>query len=455
MGAREGKQSSIGGTVSFMLSAWRNPDARMFNTDMVLVLAAAALPWSTSIFTILMALWFVSLLFNIEPRSLASLMRRPACWLPVALFALALLGMLWSPATWSERIHAAGAVGKLLVLPLLLYHFARSPRGTWVMAGFLISCVLLMAMSFLVLYQPDLTLKQDIFTGEAFEPARGIFVKNYIDQSQEFALCAVALIYPIFHFFREGRTRLALLFCAVALGLLANMVFVTVSRTAMVTMPVMLAAFAVLHVRWRTSFLILSGLVLLALLAWTVSPSLRASTERFSRDYQAYKQSNEPTSIGLRIEYWTKSLRFIADAPLFGHGTGSTRALFERAKSGPEELVQAKVVSNPHNQTLAFAIQWGAVGVVILYAMWIAHLALFRGEGLMAWIGLLVVVQNMLTSLFNSHLIDFVPGWIYVLGVGIAGGTVLGARARSGIGHADAVSAASQPASENTSRPAT
>ncbi|TKW79083.1 MAG: hypothetical protein DI543_07055, partial [Bradyrhizobium icense] len=91
MGAREGQRSSIGATVSFMLSAWSNPDARMFNTDMVLVLAAAALPWSTSIFTILMALWFVSLLFNIEPRSLAALMRRPACWLPVALFGLAVL----------------------------------------------------------------------------------------------------------------------------------------------------------------------------------------------------------------------------------------------------------------------------------------------------------------------------------------------------------------------------
>jgi O-antigen ligase len=314
-------------------------------------------------------------------------------------------------------------------------------------------------MSFLVLYQPSLTLKEDVFTGLAYEPARGIFVKNYIDQSQEFALCAVALVYPIFRLFREGKSRLALLLCAVALGLLANMVFVTVSRTAIVTMPIMLAAFAVLHVRWRTSLLILSGLVLLALLAWTASPSLRASTERFSRDYEAYRQSGQPTSIGLRIEYWTKSLRFIADAPVFGHGTGSTRELFERAKSGPEELVQAKVVSNPHNQTLAFAIQWGALGVILLYAMWIAHLALFRGEGLMAWIGLLVVAQNMLTSLFNSHLIDFVPGWIYVLGVGIAGGTVLGAQAgryaSAGIDHADAVSAASQPASKDTARPAT
>jgi hypothetical protein len=39
-----------------------------------------------------------------------------------------------------------------------------------------------------------------------------------------------------------------------------------------------------------------------------------------------------------------------------------------------------------------------------------------------------VVVQNVFTSLFNSHLFDFHEGWMYVLGVGVAGGMVLGAR---------------------------
>ena len=48
----------------------------------------------------------------------------------------------------------------------------------------------------------------------------------------------------------------------------------------------------------------------------------------------------------------------------------------------------------------------------------------------MAWIGLMVVVQNFFTSLFNSHLFDFHEGWMYVLGVGVAGGAVLGARLR-------------------------
>jgi hypothetical protein len=83
------------------------------------------------------------------------------------------------------------------------------------------------------------------------------------------------------------------------------------------------------------------------------------------------------------------------------------------------------VVSNPHNQTLNVAVQWGLVGVALLWAMWLVHLSLFRGEGLVAWIGLLVVVQNMLSSLINSHLFDFTEGWIYVLGVGVAAGTTL------------------------------
>ena len=58
--------------------------------------------------------------------------------------------------------------------------------------------------------------------------------------------------------------------------------------------------------------------------------------------------------------------------------------------------------------------------------MWASHLWLFR-EGLAAgafaaWLGLLVVAQNLASSLFNSHLIDFYQGWLYVCAVGIAGG---------------------------------
>jgi hypothetical protein len=152
---------------------------------------------------------------------------------------------------------------------------------------------------------------------------------------------------------------------------------------------------------------------------------LRWSVELFSTDYRLYTEQNAATSMGLRFEFWKKSLRFFAEAPLLGHGTGSTKGLFEQAAVGPAGAASAEVIGNPHNQTLNVAVQWGALGVLILYAMWFFHLTLFRGDGLMAWVGLMVVVQNFFTSLFNSHIFDFNEGWMYVLGVGIAGASML------------------------------
>src|SRR6202000_2346635 len=98
--------------------------------------------------------------------------------------------------------------------------------------------------------------------------------------------------------------------------------------------------------------------------------------------------------------------RCFRQPPIVGHGPGSTLGLFEQAAIG-QTGAGAEVIGNPHNQTLNVAVQWGMIGIVVLYAMWLSHLLLFRGEGLMAWIGLMVVVQNIFTSLFNSHIFDF------------------------------------------------
>jgi O-antigen ligase/polysaccharide polymerase Wzy-like membrane protein len=282
-----------------------------------------------------------------------------------------------------------------------------------------VSCTLLMAVSWLVAFDPGLMLKPDTLQ-------RGIFVKNHIDQSQECALCAVALIYPVVTFVRISRIRLAALLAVVALGFLVNMTFVVISRTALVTMPIMLAVFALLHLKLRTTIIAFGIAALLAAAIWNVSPGLRDTVARFFADYRQTALQNNPTGVGSRLEFWRKSLTFFAEAPVIGHGTGSTRGLFEQAAVG-QVGVHAEIIGNPHNQTLYVAVQWGTIGVVVLYAMWLLHLLLFRGDGLTAWIGLMVVVQNVFTSLFNSHLFDFHEGWIYVLGVGVAGGMTLGA----------------------------
>jgi O-antigen ligase len=394
----------------------RDPALWITISDFFIILTALSLPWSTSLVAIFAVLALVTMAPFFDAKAFLRSLSRPISIFPLALFALAVVGTLWSDAPWGARLYAIGPTAKLLMLPVLLYHFERSSRGLQVFTAFLVSCVLLMAMSWLVAFDPRLALK----SGANY----GVPVKNYIDQSQEFALCAVVLAYPVIALLRAGRPVPALALSAIAMSFVVNMAFVVVSRTALVTMPVMLAVFALLHLKWRTSVIILCAAIVLAGLAWVASPPLRGKIGSFLSDYKLYKEQNIPTSMGLRLEYWQKSLRFFANAPVLGQGTGSTRGLFEQAAIG-QVGAGADVIANPHNQTLNVAVQWGAFGVIVLYAMWLSHLLLFRGEGLMAWIGLMVVVQNFFTSLFNSHIFDFNEGWMYVLGVGIAGGTIL------------------------------
>jgi len=385
--------------ISLVLSAWHDPVARILNVDLLTVLIAILLPWSTTGVVIAVVLWIFALITTLEIRPFLRSLKRPIGALPIAFFALALIGTLWSDASWGARFYAVGPTAKLLALPLLLYHYERS--------------------SWLVAFDPGLALK----SGAEY----GVPVKNYIDQSQEFALCAVALAYPILTLLRTKRIPLAVLLTALALGFVVNMSFVVISRTALATMPILLALFALLHLKCRTVIVSMCVAAVLAAVVWNASPTLRTTASKFVSDYRQTRIQNNPSGVGSRLEYWQKSLDFFAEAPVIGHGTGSTRGLFAQAAIG-ETGAQAEIVGNPHNQTLNAAVQWGVIGIVVLYAMWIFHLSLFRGEGWVNWVGLLVVVQNVVTSLFNSHLFDFVEGWMYVVGVGVAGGMTLNAR---------------------------
>ena len=412
------------GTVISPLAAmlkWRDPVSQERMVDFVAVLVAAALPWSTTLLAVFIVVWLVAVAATLDIKLFVLSLKRPVCALPIAFFVLALVGTLWSEAPWGARLHAIGPTAKLLVLPVLIYHFKRSRRGVRVFVAFLVSCTLLMAVSWIVSFEPSLSLKPPGFAD------RGIFVKNYIDQSQEFALCAVVLIYPIVKFLSQRKFLVGILLAALSLSFLVNMAFVIVSRTALFTTPVILLIFALVHLKLRDIIITICIAAVVILAGWFTSPALRERTTSVISQYDLYEQSNEATSVGLRLEFWRKSLQFFTEAPLFGHGTGSTRSLFEQAAVG-QTGAAGEVIGNPHNQTLNVAVQWGALGVLVLYAMWLVHLLLFRGNDLGGSIGMLVVIQNIITSLFNSHLFDFHEGWMYVLGAGVAGGMTLKAK---------------------------
>jgi O-antigen ligase len=165
------------------------------------------------------------------------------------------------------------------------------------------------------------------------------------------------------------------------------------------------------------------GLMLIAGLSWAASPYLRQRVLNVVEEVKTFRPNEVDTSSGARIEFWTHSLKIVQEAPLFGHGAGSTREAMSRSFNVDPNSSGAP--SNPHNQLLAMAIPYGIVGALLLVAMWIAHLRLFTGSGSLAFVGLAIVTQNIVGGLFNSHVFDFTQGWFYVLGVGIVGGALM------------------------------
>jgi len=324
--------------------------------------------------------------------------------------------MLWADVSWHDRIAGLGKFHRLLVIPLLLIHFRRSERGVWVIYGFFAASVALLLVSWALVLTPGLTWR-----GREL----GVPGKDYIFQSMNFLICVFALLGFAGEAGRAQQWRRGLVAVALALLFVADMFFVVTSRTALLVVPVLLVWLGWQEFRWRGLFGTLLLFLVLGSAAWSVSPYLHDRLTRSVTEYEAYRTKNEPNSTGLHLEFLRKSLTFVETAPIIGHGTGSISKQFQLSESGHDSAT-AFHSENPHNQIFAVAIQLGLVGAAALIAMWIAHLLLFTGgTGLAAWFGTIIVVQNIVSSLFNSHLFDFTSGWLYVFGVGVLGGMVL------------------------------
>jgi O-antigen ligase len=385
--------------------------------DWLAVGVAVSLPWSTSATGIFVALWIIAVVPTLDVGMVRRQLTTAAGLLPVLLWLLAAIGMLWADVTWAERLGGLGKFHRLLVIPLLLMHFRRSERGVWVLYGFFAATLVLLIVSYGLALIPGLPWRGTKGTG--------VPAKDYIFQSANFLLCAFALLGDACE---RGRLQLwhaALHRVALALLFLGNIFFIVGSRTAFLVAPVLLLLLGWREFRWKG----VVGAALIGCLvgaaSWFESPYLHGRLATSVAELEAYRAKDAPNSTGLHLEFLRKSLTFVQTAPIIGHGTGSIGEQFRNSALG-HEGASSTLSENPHNQIFAVAIQLGLVGTVVLLAMWIAHLLLFvRGGDLTAWIGTIVVVENVVSSLFNSHLFDFTSGWLYVFGVGVAGGMVL------------------------------
>ncbi len=383
--------------------------------DWLAIGVAVSLPWSTSATGILIVLWLIAALPVLDPDQVRRTLLTPAGGLPVLLWALGVIGMAWSDIPWSERIGALGSFHRLLIIPLLLVQFRVSVHGKRVLYGFLVSALALLVASWALALLPGLTWR-----GIAF----GVPVKDYIFQSEIFLICAFALLGQACDDARAGDRRRAAALVVIAALFLADIFFIAAGRTVLLVVPVLLLLLGGRAFGWRGAVgaAVIGGVV--AGVVWFASPYLRARLTHSVVEFEAYRATNADNATAQHLEFLRKSLAIVATAPVFGHGIGSIPGQFRGTVIG-QTGASAVPADNPHNQIFAVAIQLGLLGTGVLLAMWAAHALLFCRASLAAWVGLVVVIENIVSSLVNSHLFDFSQGWLYVFGVGVAGGMVL------------------------------
>lgn len=396
------------------------------------VVTAFMLPFTTSGQAIAVSVLAVLGLLTLDRDRFIATLRMPAAWLPVLLFAFLLVGVLWSMQPIGPALKWVGPYVKLLLIPLLMAMSITPKQAIQIGYGFLASCIVILAISYITMLWPG-------GPGLWFKTP-GIPFKDNAVQSECFSLCAFGLAFAAVRGWRRGKSRRAILMIALALLFFANVFLIYISKTGMLVAGVLLALFLVQLNGWRRALLVgASAVVIAALSLWMSSGAQRRLAEIATDIQQASTGAQETLSTASRIDFWNKAAIFVKEAPLFGHGTGSIRPLYQSMEaSHPSPYGEA--VADPHNQFLHVTLQIGLVGGLVLLAMWAAHAQMFLGRDMASVLGLAVVVQNFLGSLFNSHISQVTQGMLYCLEVGILGSVVRGAASQT----------ASQPSSNET-----
>src|SRR5262249_20901151 len=259
---------------------------------------------------------------TLDLRSLRWVVAVPAAAIPLALFLYGVIGMAWGGASFEDQWGSIKPTLRFLAIPLLFIQFRRSERGMWVLGGYLISCTVLLAFSWLLTVWPIYVRPNNSDVAVPF--------KDYIIQSGEFLICAFALAHLSISAGRERRWWVAAALAAVAIVFLLNIIFIPMARSTLVIFVVLLIVLAIQRFAWKGTLALLIAGAVFASLAWVSSSHMRARVYSTVQEVREYRFQDEATPAGLRLAFWRKSLQLGAAAPVFGHAQGTVTDLFSQ-----------------------------------------------------------------------------------------------------------------------------
>jgi O-antigen ligase len=208
-----------------------------------------------------------------------------------------------------------------------------------------------------------------------------------------------------------------ILWAGFSLLALVNVLFMVGGMTGHLVAGVLFLYF---FLSWdRTKSLIAAGSVLLILagFAWmNPSNSIFLRSQRMMEEIKAWeygKKASNLSSSGLRLEFYTNTVKIIKENPVWGTGTGG----FENAYKQLTEKTGMNPTDNPHNEYLMMTAQFGFAGLAAFLGFFLAQ---WRSAGFLGNSGQTpaargFVLTIIVAAMVSSPLQDNAEGWFFAL----------------------------------------
>ncbi|CNE74101.1 putative O-antigen biosynthesis protein [Yersinia nurmii] len=377
-------------------------------------LLGVALPTATSFVNIALVLIIICLIIQRDRLQFKALATNPIVYLPAVMFLLLAASLLFHHNDYGSEM--VGKMKKLLyVLPLALFFLHQNRLIKLFGAGFLLANAVILAGSLLVgvLHVPL----------GAIDPANPTIFKLQI--TQNFFMALAAVLWLMLAFKSSGWKRLG--YGVLVAGACYSVLFLVLGRTGYVALVVGLGSWLFFSLGNRQRL----GLVALGIIAFAIIALVpNRATDRIMLGVNEIKACMASTSgdeyqacnssMGQRSAFAMEAARLIKQAPIMGNGAGGF------FYSNPETGYK---INNPHNQYLLETIQSGILGLVIFLA-WIVccFRAAWQQDPKLRNLLLALLCSYMACNFFNSFLLDYSEGHLFMILAAILAGYSVSAK---------------------------
>jgi O-antigen ligase len=335
----------------------------------------------------------------------------PVVWWALGLYAVILAGVLYSPAPAADvRMHLF-KYGKLLLVPALLPLLVEPLWRGRCMNAFLAAMGFILASVYgNVFWQLPWSATHNQGWG-----LDHTVVGDYITQNvmmSFFVIVAIARGRAAAVAWRRWGWWACALAAAVAVTQLSK------GRTGYVLLVMAVVTYVSVALKGRLRWAVLGGLVLAMALALLTSHTVRARIE-LGLSEAAASDSMAITSIGGRVNFWSKTLQLALEKPVLGWGTGSYHSVW--CQHITKEGWCWFGGWHPHNQYLFFWMENGLAGLVLFALLvsasaWAARRAAVPDRPLLWGFAAIFAVDSLINApLFSgreSHFFVMLLIWV-------------------------------------------